>query len=204
MIFKLIIIWNFKALFSGFNFRLYIPSFFHSRKESIITGAKSPNKLPKRLKRYEWILQSRQTPIVLMWLHERNQHPECKKAGSLLALSFSSFTMLSLKRARAFVSISCFLFSSNSCSFRVSKSPLPFGPHYSSPKILLACSLSFKVLSSHLCGFTFFPSINYVRGKKDAVAPQSLKQLCLSLAVGQGTDAAAKLHFHMYFMSDLY
>lgn len=122
-----------------------------------------------------------------------------------MALSFSSFTTLSLKPFLPmpfFISISCFLFLSNSFSFGVSKSPLPFGPPYSSLQIPLACSVIFKVLSSDLHAFThascFFPSIKYDRGKNDAIGPQLLIPFCLSLAVGQGRHAAAKLRFHMY------
>lgn len=128
-----------------------------------------------------------------------------------MAFRSSSFTMLSLKHVPAFVYfhflLSSLFFSSNSCSFRVLKSPFSFGPHYSSLQILVACSIFFKVLSSHLHGATHascvFPSIKYNQGKKDAGGLPSLKPLCLILAVGQGRDAAAELHFRVFFMPDL-
>lgn len=45
----------------------------------------------------------------------------------------------------------------------------------------------------------FFLSIKYNQGKKHAGGLQSLKPLYLSLAVGQGRDAAAELHFRVFF-----
>lgn len=198
---------NFKAPFSCFNFWLCTPSFLHSRQEFTVSGGKAMyyfSRVPKRWKSYERILWCRWTPIVLMWLYETQK--EDKKGGWLLAFRFSSFTMLSLKHVAAFVYLHLLLsllFSSNSCSFRVLKSPFSFGPHYSSLQVLVACSIIFKVLSSHLHGATrascFFPSIKYNQGKKDAGGLPSLKPLCLNLAVGQGRDAAAALHFWCIF-----
>lgn len=75
---------------------------------------------------------------------------------SLLLLHFPWSMSLPL-----FISISCFFFSSNPCSFRVLKSPLSFGPHYTSLQILVACSIIFKVLSSHLHGGTPVPHAFY-------------------------------------------
>lgn len=83
IIFKLIIICNFKVSLVA----LIIDSVHHTfsiqEKSSSSQFKHSFNKLQERWKRYNWILQCGQTPIVLMWLHDRNPHPEQKKAALL-------------------------------------------------------------------------------------------------------------------------
>lgn len=147
IIFKFITFCNFKAPFSCFkvNFGVSTPSFFHSRQEFIISGGKAMhyfNRLLKKWKSYEWILWSRWIPIVLMWLYGTQKEDKRKvhfwHLDSLPLLHFPWSMSQPL-----LISISWFLFSSNSCLFRVLKSLFSFGPHYSSCQILVACSIIF-------------------------------------------------------------
>lgn len=91
IIFKLIIICNFKVSLVA----LIIDSVHYTSSIQETSSSSqfehSFNNLQKRSKRYNWILQCGQTPIVLVWLHDRNPHPEQKKGRLALGIKFLFF-----------------------------------------------------------------------------------------------------------------